>query len=66
MKVRLHDGKRLSAITLGGSELSDAGMLKIKGSKNLPYAQFQKKTYLRLAIGALLLATPEVLTRRLS
>ena len=34
MKVRLHDGKRLSAITLGGSELSDAGMLKIKGRKN--------------------------------
>ena len=43
MKVRLHDGKRLSAITLGGSELSDAGMLKIKGSKNLPYATVSEK-----------------------
>lgn len=43
MKVRLHDGKRLSAISLGGSELSDAGMLKIKGRKNLPYAPVSEK-----------------------
>ena len=31
MQVRLPTGKRNSAVTLGGSEISDAAMLKIKG-----------------------------------
>jgi serine protease Do len=43
MKVRLHDGKRLSAVSLGGSELSDAGMLQIKGRKDLPFAPISAK-----------------------
>jgi len=39
MTVRLPNGKRLPAISLGGSELSDAGMLKITKSGSWPFAK---------------------------
>ena len=39
MTVRLPNGERLPAISLGGSELSDAGMLKITQSGSWPFAK---------------------------
>ena len=39
MFVRLQDGKRAPAISLGGSEISDAGMLKITHKKKWPYVK---------------------------
>lgn len=39
MTVRLPNGERLPAISLGGSELSDAGMLKITKSGSWPFAK---------------------------
>ena len=39
MSVRLPNGKRFPAISLGGSELSDAGMLKITKAGSWPYAK---------------------------
>ena len=39
MHVRLPNGKKLPAISLGGSEISDAGMLKITKRGKWPYAK---------------------------
>lgn len=39
MHVRLQNGKKLPAISLGGSEISDAGMLKITKKGEWPYAK---------------------------
>ncbi len=39
MTVRLPNGERLPAISLGGSELSDAGMLKITKTGSWPFAK---------------------------
>ena len=39
MTVRLPNGKRFPAVSLGGSELSDAGMLKITKAGSWPYAK---------------------------
>lgn len=39
MKVRFANGKRASAISLGGSELSDAGMLKIIDEGPWPFVE---------------------------
>lgn len=39
MFVRLPDGKRLPAISLGGSEISDAGMLKITKKGRWPFVK---------------------------
>jgi serine protease Do len=38
VKVRLPDGKRVNAITLGGSEISDAGMAEITDAGDWPVA----------------------------
>lgn len=42
MKVRFANGKRASAISLGGSELSDAGMLKIIDEGPWPFVDMAK------------------------
>ena len=39
MYVRLPDGKRAPAVSLGGSEISDAGMLKITQKKKWPFVK---------------------------
>ena len=39
MEVRLLDGSRAKAVSLGGSEISDAGMLQIQGEGPWPYAE---------------------------
>jgi serine protease Do len=39
MFVRLPDGKRAPAVSLGGSEISDAGMLQITKKKKWPFVQ---------------------------
>ena len=39
MQVRLPDGKRVPAISLGGSEISDAGMLKITQKGKWPFVK---------------------------
>ena len=43
MNVKLSDGREYRATSLGGSELSDAGMLKIKTSESLPYASLSPR-----------------------
>ena len=43
MKVRFANGKRASAISLGGSELSDAGMLKIIDEGPWPFVDMAEK-----------------------
>ncbi len=43
MQVRLPTGKRNSAVTLGGSEISDAAMLKIKGEGEWPFVAIAKR-----------------------
>ena len=43
MQVRLPNGKRASAITLGGSEISDASMLQILGDKEWPFVPIANK-----------------------
>jgi serine protease Do len=43
MFVRLPDGKRAPAVSLGGSELSDAGMLKITKSGPWPFVEMAQK-----------------------
>ena len=43
MFVRLPDGKRAPAVSLGGSELSDAGMLKITKSGPWPFVEMAPK-----------------------
>ena len=43
MKVRFADGKRTSAISLGGSEFSDAGMLKIIDEGPWPFVDIAEK-----------------------
>ena len=43
MQVRLPNGKRASAITLGGSEISDASMLQILGNKEWPFVPIARK-----------------------
>ena len=43
MQVRLPTGKRNSAVTLGGSEISDAAMLKIKGGGEWPFVTIAKR-----------------------
>lgn len=42
MKVRLPNGKSLPAVSLGGSEISDAGMLKITKKGKWPHVQIEK------------------------
>ena len=42
MEVRLLDGRRAKAVTLGGSEISDAGMLQIKEAGPWPYVELPK------------------------
>ena len=42
MKVILNDGRKLPAVSLGGSEISDAGMLKIKKAESLPFVNISK------------------------
>ena len=39
MSVRLPNGKRLPAVSLGGSEISDGGMLKITKSGSWPFVE---------------------------
>jgi len=39
MDVRLLDGSRAKAVSLGGSEISDAGMLQIQGEGPWPHAE---------------------------
>ncbi|NCX92186.1 MAG: hypothetical protein EBX03_11495, partial [Rhodobacteraceae bacterium] len=43
MQVRLPNGKRASAITLGGSEISDAAMLQILGDEEWPFVPIANK-----------------------
>ena len=43
MHVRLPNGKRVPAISLGGSEISDAGMLKITQKGKWPYVKIASK-----------------------
>lgn len=43
IKARLPDGKLLNAITLGGSELSDAGIAKITDEGNWPTVQMAER-----------------------
>ncbi len=43
VKVRLPDGKRVNAITLGGSEISDAGMAKITDEGDWPVAPMAER-----------------------
>ncbi len=43
MHVRLPNGQKLPAISLGGSEISDAGMLKITKKGKWPFAQIASK-----------------------
>ena len=42
MEVRLLDGRRTNAVSLGGSEISDAGMLQIKEPGPWPYVKIPK------------------------
>ena len=42
MKVRFPDGKTASAISLGGSEISDAGMLQILDKGPWPFVEIAK------------------------
>lgn len=48
MHVRLPNGKRFPATSLGGSEISDAGMLKITKKKNWPFVPLAKKNHTKL------------------
>ena len=43
MNVRLINGKRVSAISLGGSEISDAGMLRITQKGKWPFSPIAKR-----------------------
>lgn len=43
MQVRLPNGKRASAISLGGSEISDAAMLQILGDEEWPFVPIANK-----------------------
>ena len=43
MNVRLLNGKKVSAISLGGSEISDAGMLKITKKGKWPFSPIAKR-----------------------
>ena len=43
MQVRLPNGKRASAISLGGSEISDAAMLQILGEEEWPFVPIANK-----------------------
>ncbi len=43
MRVRLPNGKSLPAVSLGGSEISDAGMLKITKKGKWPFAPIAQK-----------------------
>lgn len=43
VKIRLPDGKLLNAITLGGSEISDAGMAKITDEGSWPIAPMAER-----------------------
>ena len=45
MYVRLPNGKKYPAISLGGSEISDAGMLKITKKKSGISFQLLKKSH---------------------
>lgn len=48
MHVRLPNGKRVPAISLGGSEISDAGMLKITKKGKWPFAKIATKDESRI------------------
>ena len=43
MQVRLPNGKRASAISLGGSQISDAAMLQILGDEEWPFVPIAKQ-----------------------
>lgn len=48
MHVRLPSGKRVPAISLGGSEISDAGMLKITQKGKWPYVKIASKGHSKI------------------
>ena len=48
MYVRLPNGKKYPAISLGGSEISDAGMLKITKKKKWHFVSIAKKNHTQL------------------
>ena len=64
MNVRLPNGRKFPAISLGGSEISDGGMLRITKKKNGYMLLSQKKIRLKLEIGALQSVILEVLTKK--
>ena len=64
MKVRFPDGKTASAISLGGSEISDAGMLQILDKGPWPFVEIAKIKILKLVTGALVLVTRVALIQR--
>ena len=43
VKIVLPDGRRVDAVTLGGSEISDSGMCRIKEEGEWPFAPMAKK-----------------------
>ena len=43
LKIVLPDGRRVNAVTMGGSEISDSGMCKIKEEGDWPFAPMAKK-----------------------
>lgn len=48
MNVRLLNGKKVSAISLGGSEISDAGMLKITKKGKWPFSPIAKRDFSKI------------------
>ena len=46
MHIRMHDGRRIPAVSLGGSELSDAGMLKNYQKKQMAFCRHGKLRFL--------------------
>ena len=43
LKIVLPDGRRVNAVTMGGSEISDSGMCKIQDKGDWPFAPMAKK-----------------------
>ena len=43
VKIVLPDGRRVNAVTMGGSEISDSGMCKIQDEGDWPFAPMAKK-----------------------
>ena len=43
VKIVLPDGRRLNAVTMGGSEISDSGMCKIQDKGDWPFAPMAEK-----------------------